>query len=164
METEVINDKQLVKTLLKGGVSDLAVGWKQDLGSKEEMPSWYHPPDSTYIFLKDMPHGVYDFFFEDQDSIEQWVITDKAIFWADKIFTKGTGILGVPQYALENMQAFTGSGMRMFVYGSATDNQYRAYNPVRLPDKPKPRYKDLELLGQVDLETGDIYPVPKELL
>lgn len=162
VDREVIEDLKLAKTLLRGGVSDLAVGWKQDLGSKEEKPSWAY--ELAFIYLKDLGPGVYDFFFDKQDCIEQWVITDKAIFWEDRIFPKGTGILGVPNYQLENMQAFTGSGMRMFVYGSANDTQYRAYNPVRLPEKPKPRHKDLELLGQVDLETGDIYPVPKEML
>lgn len=165
MHDEVIEDKQLAKTLLKSGVSGLTMCWKPDLGGTEERPIWsaVRQDEQGFIPLMNVPMGVHEILWEKDGSMEQLVFTDKAIFWGSNVYPKGSGISKVVPHELHQLQVYlNGSGMRIIAFGSDEDSMARRYQPYRASEKVPEQFKGHLLLGQVDLNTGDIWPIPKE--
>lgn len=160
---EVIADKKLARTLIKGGLSGLHIGWKPDLGDDEVVPGVFGGKFKP-IPLTTLPPGMYELLWEEDGSMEQLVLTDKAIFWGAEVYPRGTGISRVAPQALRGLQDYlTGSGIRLIAYGDDVDPNIREYNPIRSSDKIPGVYRGMVILGQVDLNTGDIWPLPKEL-
>jgi hypothetical protein len=50
--------------------------------------------------------------------------------------------------------------MRIIGYGDTIDPNTRTYQPFRTSEKIPLVHKGMVILGQVDLETGEIWPLP----
>lgn len=162
---EPINDKRLVKTLLKGGVAGLTLWWKQDLGELETWPSFLKAKGGdypTHVPLAQVPPGVHEVRWEDDGSMEQLVFTDKAIFWHTSVYPIGSGITKVNPAELEGLRRYLiSAGLRVMAFGDLVDPNMRKYQPYRSTEQiPLAHPGGLPLLGQVDLETGEIWPLP----
>jgi len=159
---EIIQVKRLGRTLIKAGTAGLFMGFRQDLGEREVIPGLFAMKDQPLITL---PPGVYEVLWQEDGSMEQLVLTAKAIFWGAAVYPIGNGITRVPPDWLKTMQTYmTGSGLRIIAYGDALETDNRQYNPVRSSDKIPPIYKGSVVLGQVDMATGEIWPLPKEFV
>lgn len=159
---EVIQDKRLGRTLIKMGVANLFMGFRQDLGELEVVPGLFAMGDQP---LTELPSGIYEVLWPEDGAMEQLVFTAKAIFWGNAVYPIGSGISRVPPGQLHTMQAYmTGSGLRIIAYGDAMETSSRQYHPVRSSDKIPAIYKGSIVLGQVDMETGEIWPLPQELI
>lgn len=162
---EVIQDKRLVKTLMKGGVAGLTFWWKQDLGELEAWPNFLKAKDGdypTHVPLTKVPPGVYEVYWEEDGSMEQLVFTDKAIFWNTSVYPIGSGIARVNKNDLEGLRRYlVSAGLRVMAFGDVSDPGCRKYHPYRSTEQvPLAHPGGLPLLGQVDLDTGEIWPLP----
>lgn len=158
---EVIQDKKLGRTLIKGGAAGLYMDWRRDLGELEVVPGLFA---MTSKHLTEIPPGVYEILWEEDGSMEQLVFTKKAIFWGTAVYPIGNGISKVPPGQLNNLKAYLlGAGLRVIAYGDNLDPNGREYKPFRSSETIWPTFKGHVILGQVDLETGEIWPLPEEL-
>lgn len=159
---EVIQDKTLARTLLKAGVAGLYLGWQQDLGELEVVPGLFAMNSQP---LTEIPPGIYELLWEHDGSMEQLMFTSKAIFWGSKVYPLGNGITKVLAGQLNQLKVYlTGSGTRLIAFGDPVDPNTRKYQPYRSSDKVPQVLSGMVILGQVDLETGEIWPLPQELM
>lgn len=163
LKSQAIEDPKLAKTLLKGGVLGLSVGWMNDLGVKEERPMFLE--GRLDLPLHHLESGMYDLFWEKDGSMDQLVLTEKNIFWGTGVFVRPSGIARVLAAHLGSLQVYlTGSGMRVMAFGSETDPTDRKYHPYRARELVRSMNGTQPLVGQVDLETGEVWPLPKDMI
>lgn len=162
--SEPIVDRNLAKNLLKGGVAGLTMGWKRDLGELEQPPLWLVFKD-RHRPLTEVPAGVHEIWWEDACETEQLVFTDKAVFMGINVYPIGSGITRVTPAHLKDLQRYLiGAGLRIMAYGDHVDPNVRKYQPLRSTEKVALAHPGgLPLLGQVDLETGEIWPLPPDM-
>lgn len=163
VDREDVRNKKLAFILLKNGMQGLRLGWKEDLGLKEQRPVLMLE-HRTLPLTEILPFSG-DLYWEDTDDWDQFVLTDKALFIQDKVFPRGSGVSPVSKQILDQLQVYlTGAGLRVIAYGDPVDSFTRKYHPVARSQKPNRSLNGLLILGQVDLETGEIWPMPEELV
>ena len=94
---------------------------------------------------------------------EQLIITDDNIFLEDVVLDRVDHqklVMPIKKSQLKSFQsALQGSGLRLFAYGSTDDAEARVFEIVRSGATPPDEKEDHPLLGQVDIETGEIIEV-----
>ncbi len=93
---------------------------------------------------------------------EQLIVTDDHVFLSENTVERGNGqkaslIVPVVRSQLKPFQlALAGSGLRLFAYGSTDDEHARRFEILRSGEIPPDMKEDHPLLGQVNIDTGEI--------
>ena len=93
--------------------------------------------------------------------VDQLIITPSGVMIGDRGFPRGSGISGkIVPLSKERLKMFQvpllGSGLKLYAYGDPADDINRKYQVKRPGETPDPVHEERELLGLVDISTGEV--------